>query len=71
MIRLSAVAAERPETVDRVFLYTISVPGHEPFVTSQESHAVAHLDALGVENPELLVKQMQQWREIEICPTKG
>ena len=30
----------------------------------------AHLDALGAEEPERLLEQVQQWREIEIAPTK-
>jgi hypothetical protein len=68
MIRLYARRNEAG--LGAVFVYTILVPGHEPFVTDRESHAAAHLDALGAEEPEHLLEQVQQWREIEIAPTK-
>ena len=68
MIRLYARRHE--EGADTVFVYTILAPGHEPLITRDETHVVAHLDALGVADPAPLVEQVRQWREIEIAPKK-
>jgi len=69
MIRLYARRNEQAGS-GTVFVYTILAPGHEPFITGDETHVVAHLDALGVTDPAPLVEQVRQWREIEIAPTK-
>jgi hypothetical protein len=63
MIRLSACPDKQPE---QGFIYTIQVPGDEPFITGNLKHAAEHLAALGVEDPGSLIEQVRQWREIEV-----
>ncbi len=60
MIRLSA--KRRADD----YVYSIERPRHEPFVTPNENHAVEHLRALGVDEPEQLVEQVRQWKVVEI-----
>ena len=59
-IRLSA------KRRDDGYTYRIQYPGHEPFATSSETHAIEHLRALGVDAPEQFVEQARQWKEVEI-----
>jgi hypothetical protein len=37
---------------DNGYVYRIEHPQHQPFATSNEPHAIEHLNALGIEDPE-------------------
>jgi murein endopeptidase len=64
MIRLST--RRQPEAAGGLLLYRIEQPGHGPFVTASAAHAAEHLQALGVNEPEALLRQAGDEDVVEI-----